>query len=428
MQKFGALLLAIVVALAASGCGGGSARSAQGLADSGRPEGLSRQPGVADSSVQAQFQAAARVKRPLAAPGNMGSVTAQVDPFGGGDPIQMVDRLFTEIAEVSFTQFFSPAPQPSQEADIWRYRYYPETDSFVGVPVKQALNDAGGLLRDGIYVMGGSKKRQDGSRVSPFAEQPLFVGMRVMDFVPANPVAVVMCPSNQWRVNGTCAAMVPDFALEFDLESIQAVDGSFENVRFAIGRNNGSAAVFPPQGYNFPVYLKIPNRPSLQFTNEVTIDFWVKMDSSLLESWWNDPNQPAYSLELISKTENETGLRIFAGPNPDRTVAARQRVLYGALFSVPNTIQQFNGGTYGPLDEWTRVTVTQSNVDGFKFYLNRVLTGANPHHRGDFTEINRSDLFVGGGSPAPVFGRAAWIQSLKIYKRAMTEGEVARLN
>lgn len=310
---------------------------------------------------------------------------------------------------------------------MWRFRYYPDTDSFVGVPVNLPQAEAGGLLRDGIYVMGGTRQRADGTRVSPFDEQPLFVGLRVMDFVPPNPDDPILCPSHEWRVNGVCTRMLSDFALDFSLENVVAVDGTFENVRFAAGRNGGTAAVFPARAMNFLVYLKVPHRPSLQFTTEVTVDFWTKLDSSLLEPWWRDASLPGYCSELIAKTENETGLRIDACPNPDRSNPAT-RVLYLGLFSVPNFVQEHNGGPYGPLDEWTRITVTQSSVDGYKLYVNGRLAASNANHRGDFAVINRSDLFVGGGSPANALGRGAWIQSLRIYQRAMTASEVGRLN
>lgn len=364
------------------------------------------------------------VAGPMAAMAAPASAVA-ADPFGGGDAIDMVDRLFTDVAEKSFKHLFLPAQQASQEAGVWRYRYYPDTDTYLGVPLGLSQDEEAGLYRDGIYVMGGNRKRFDGARISAFGEQPLYVNLRVADLV--QPAGALACPTNQWRVQGTCTAMVPDFQIEFDQASIAAVGGTYEGIRFATGRNNGAAVVFPETAFNFPVWLKIPNRPSLQFTDQATFDFWTKLDSSLMGSWWNDPNQGAFCGALIAKTDNETGMRIQACPNLDRTTPST-RVNYFGLFSVPNFYETPSGGPFAPLDEWTRITVTQSPLDGYRLYVNKRLVASNPTHRGAFAQINRSDLFVGGGSPANEKGRGSWIQSLKVYQRAMTSGEVRRLD
>ena len=231
------------------------------------------------------------------------------------------------------------------------------------------------------------------------------------------------CPSNQWRTQGVCVAMVPDFSLELDPASIAAVGGVHDGVVFGTGRNGGAAAGFPQATF---ARLRIPNRPSLQFTREATIDFWATIDPQIAGSWWTDLSQTPYCSELVSKGDNNTGMSFSACPDILQRDPGRS-ITYNGLFEIPNFVSTVGPGPFGAMGRWVRVTSTQSKADGFRLYLDGILVSENPHHDSNFVTANRSDLYIGGGSPSNYMGRGAWIQSLRIYRRAMTPGEVARL-
>lgn len=173
--------------------------------------------------LQALFAGAAGYQRKhilVASSHAAGAAAAEADLFRGGDPILMVDALFG-VAEAGFPHFFSKSPQPSLVKYAWRFRYYPETDTFIGVPVLLSQNEAEGLYRDGIYVMGGTDRSPDGTRVCVFPEwEALYTGLKVTDFVAplTKPVEFVVGLANHVdpviRFSGTsCADMKAEYAV-----------------------------------------------------------------------------------------------------------------------------------------------------------------------------------------------------------------------
>ena len=91
--------------------------------------------------------------------------------YGGTSAQDAVEQLFNAIAEPVYAELF-PGHKQTQTFERYRYRYYPETGTYVGVAVDVTPGD--GLVESGIYVMGGS-----------FGNAPSYVGRLLDFFTPA---------------------------------------------------------------------------------------------------------------------------------------------------------------------------------------------------------------------------------------------------
>ena len=141
-------LIALATAAFLAGCGGGSDEAAS-------------------ASTATPAAAAAQLRTALSARGAQG---AQARVAAAASPEQAAEQLL-DFAEATFPTLF-PSHPTTATLDPFRFRYYAETGTYVGVVVKPNM----GYTMDGIYVMGGI-----------FGDAPVYVGQVSAYIVPTDP-------------------------------------------------------------------------------------------------------------------------------------------------------------------------------------------------------------------------------------------------
>jgi alpha-tubulin suppressor-like RCC1 family protein len=159
-MKLRTLLILLVTAAGAAGCGGGS--------DQDQAEG----PLQGRQAIASAVRAAATESSTAGAAATTRRQAAAVSAAAEVDPAAEAKALF-DFAEARYPQLF-PSRRPDMAAENWRYRFYPETGIFL-------------VVADGrVYVLGG-----------PFGDQVRYVGL-AHDVLnpPANVVVTVSAPAS----------------------------------------------------------------------------------------------------------------------------------------------------------------------------------------------------------------------------------------
>jgi hypothetical protein len=148
-------------------------------------------------------------------------------------------------------------------------------------------------------------------------------------------------------------------------------------------------------------YVDCGNDNSLSITKEMTVDFWIKINSYTPSGSW--PN-------IVGKgNENSNGWRIYQEQNSKKLVFAYNDGTTGHFI--------LHTGDELQLNEWYHIAVTFSLSQGIaKIYIN----GVQYKDSNDIYEIkgNTDSLFIGGG----VFNGA--IDEVRIYNRALSQAEI----
>ncbi len=193
----------------------------------------------------------------------------------------------------------------------------------------------------------------------------------------------------------------------------------------AIGQVNpvdglsGKAANFG--GYNNPASIHIPNSASLQFAQDFSVSFAVKMTSfEGMDGWGSYSNFGAHG--LISKSHDRTGMALL-GYGDSNT---------GNIGTGVASFEWSNNGVGGmatdsSIGKWVNFTYVFSNSQQqAKLFANGILVGTKDGFSQSFASINSEDLYLGKYSDSwyPLNGS---LDDVRIYNRALTEVEVLEL-
>jgi len=183
----------------------------------------------------------------------------------------------------------------------------------------------------------------------------------------------------------------------------------------------GNAANFG--GYNNPASIHIPNSSSLQFVQDFTISFALKMTGfDGMDGWGSYSTFGAHS--VFAKSHDRTGMTFLAyGDN--------------ATGNVGTGVASFEWGgnkndvgaiaSNSTVDKWVTFTYVFSNSSKIaKLYADGVLIKTNENFNQDLSSINSQDLYLGKFSDSwyPLNGS---LDEVRIYNRALTDNEVSEL-
>jgi len=159
-------------------------------------------------------------------------------------------------------------------------------------------------------------------------------------------------------------------------------------------------------------YVEVPHSKSLNITNEITIEAWVKHDGST--GWWNpivskdyDSTTTKGPYNFAIKPDNTVQFKIFqADPIPDLELTTTESITDGI---------------------WYHLVVTYDKTlpaDNVKIYFNSDLKAS-----ANYTEsipTNTKNLCVGCYKYGPQYFHGI-IDEVRIYSRALSEDEIRRL-
>lgn len=155
--RFAAVLATFVVALTLAACGGG------GGGGSVTPPPVAQQPSWSNTVIPtAQAPASAQA---VASSAPRKAAAQPADPWNGVDKVVATEQLL-DFGQTFYSQYF-PGARATAVFEQYRYRYYPETDCYLGVDQNTA----------GVHVMGCS-----------FGTSPAYVGQLTQFILPSGAV------------------------------------------------------------------------------------------------------------------------------------------------------------------------------------------------------------------------------------------------
>lgn len=190
------------------------------------------------------------------------------------------------------------------------------------------------------------------------------------------------------------------------------------NANDVVGTNNGvlvSGVGFAPgkvgQAFSFnggSSYIRIPDSPSLHFTNAMTIEAWIYPTSlgtfHNIVSKWDSSNQRAYTTALQSDG------RLVLGVCNDGLCSQGTGGSSGNVWST----------TLPPANQWTHFAATYDGAF-LRMYVNGILEGQVPYTLGIFPGGN--NLIIGAAIPG-LSPFAGLIDEPSVYKRALLPNEI----
>ncbi len=201
----------------------------------------------------------------------------------------------------------------------------------------------------------------------------------------------------------------------FDSGTANDVSGNGNNaseiyggVSFVPGKL-GLAANFG--GVDNPGHIKIPNSLSLQFSNSISIVFWMK---------FNSYNGIYNSHAIMAKDHDVRGFRIQAyAPNNEFNTGFFNGAYYNSNFGIYSSLPSYQVG------EWINVAYVIEGTSG-KLYYNGVLDTSVNSNQIDFSEANGLDLYFGKyiDSWYPFNGV---LDEVRIFNRAISQSGVIEL-
>lgn len=148
-------------------------------------------------------------------------------------------------------------------------------------------------------------------------------------------------------------------------------------------------------------YVEIPDDESLDITDEITIEAWVKLDSS-----WSD-----YGHICTKRDGTDTAWQFYIGP--DRKLGAN-----GGAYT-----EDAHGATQIPTEQWTHVTVVITG-NTFNFYVNGNFDATDT---ATALATNSVPVSIGArfnGYPSLAYPFVGTIDEVRIYNRALSEEEI----
>jgi len=180
----------------------------------------------------------------------------------------------------------------------------------------------------------------------------------------------------------------------------------------------GSAALFG--GYNDPADIYIPNSSSLQFNQDFSVAFAVKMTGfDGMDGWGSYSDAGVHAVVAKSHDRNGTTLMVAKGNTQGNVYS------FVASYEWNNPIGET--ALNSNVGKWVHFTYIFSNTQQkVKLYADGVLIATKDGFSQDFTSINSQDLYLGKYSDSwfPLNGS---LDEVRIYNRALTKAEVKQL-
>lgn len=210
----------------------------------------------------------------------------------------------------------------------------------------------------------------------------------------------------------------PSLVVKFNKFNLDKLGAHGENYRLING--NDGLPVVKFAGIGIPGFIVVPNNTAMQFTNGLTFDVWVKIDSDTgMDGWGSSVTGPGWAMTLLAKSHDRTGVSLMVGHGGQNWFATFDN---SWASSCTTSIED----PAIPQGTWFRVTATASSTAGTSYYVNKKLLRVCPDARPDFSTMNTQDLYIGKFSDYwyPLDGS---MKELKIYKKALSTKEVRNL-
>jgi hypothetical protein len=200
-------------------------------------------------------------------------------------------------------------------------------------------------------------------------------------------------------------------------------NGTAEGVVTSVTGYKGMGVLFG--GFNNPADIHIPNSTSLQFKQDFSLAFAVKMtglDGMNGYGNYSDLNSPDPAFQaVISKSSDTDGMALVASHDGK-----------GNLDTFTTSFEWGNNGIGGitsnsGIGRWVHFTYIFSNTQHTaKLYADGVLISTKKGFTQDFSSINTQDLYLGKYSSSwyPLNGA---VDEVRIYNRALTTAEITSL-
>ncbi|NLG31960.1 MAG: LamG domain-containing protein [Syntrophomonadaceae bacterium] len=180
--------------------------------------------------------------------------------------------------------------------------------------------------------------------------------------------------------------------------------------------NGGLGKAIKFGGIDNPTQITVPNAPSLNFTDALTVSYWVKIDNTKgIDGNFNykdKGNQKVFykgdSFHNLIYTEMENNLLLLRSGSSDYIL--------------------INDASFGSvINQWSHVTfVIAGNT--VQAYLNGDKAGEVELLNIDFSDANANDLYIGRGDDCLWYPLYGTIDEFRIYNRALTSAEVELLS
>ena len=231
----------------------------------------------------------------------------------------------------------------------------------------------------------------------------------------------------QWYVNGV---QVSNSNITNGLIAYYPFNG---NANDYSGNNNNAAVVTatptadrfgnPNSAYNFagisnPQIIRVPNSPSLQFTNQATFSLWVKMNSYYGMNGYGQTVTNGVHM-LFSKDYDQCCLyeTVFGMPNGEFNTGGCTNGWYSGI----NNWDTVSGSSIG---QWYNLTYVYTSTQG-RIYANGQLITTKSGVT-TFANSNSKDLYFGRLNSFwyPLNGK---LDEVRFYNRALSDAEVLQL-
>jgi hypothetical protein len=180
----------------------------------------------------------------------------------------------------------------------------------------------------------------------------------------------------------------------------------------------GNAALFG--GYYNPANIRVPNSSSLQFAQDFSVSFAVKMTGfDGIDGYGRYVNYGSHA--VIAKSHDRNGTTLMVGGD-------------GATGHLSTWVQSFGWNNpistptpYSGVGKWVHLTYVLSNSQQkAKLYANGVLISTKDGFSQSFTSINSQDLYL-GKYPDSWYPLNGALDEVRIYNRVLTDAEVGEL-
>ena len=187
------------------------------------------------------------------------------------------------------------------------------------------------------------------------------------------------------------------------------------NISYGTGVN-GNAVKFG--GYYDPGHIKVANHQTLQFEDEVSLVYWVKIDElGAMDGWGSYVNHYGGGC-IIAKDHDRSGFytKVSSKENGEFSTFLTNNSYTSPKFSISN-----NSYTYNNFGDWIQIAIVINNNIA-NIYINGQLDTTETVEV-DFSIANSKDLYFGkyydGWYPFNGF-----IDEVRIYKRALNSIEI----
>jgi len=233
------------------------------------------------------------------------------------------------------------------------------------------------------------------------------------DYSTNVPVTVVPCesgkflysricreyPENDWRQISNAAGHCCEGSANTIYDTSGGGNmGSMQNSPARVDGKYGKALSFDGSSN----YVSVPNSPSLNPTNAITVSYWIKKSDAsagmpISKGTWN---------QFYSFGSNQYSFRVYTSAG---------------------NLEQYSGVTYND-GNWHMLAATWSNTDGkIKIYKDGSLAATSSGSILGTLNSQTNSLYIGAGPDMGGYYFKGVIDEVQIYPRALTEQEVSAL-